>query len=175
MQALYLKDERLRNEALANAREHIVVGKNQIAKQIQRELGSFPCVPDKKLKQFLMGMRHTNNFFDHLDGRVVKLQVLFNLYNDAVRMLAGTFVIQDEKEVALKIFEEAKSYVGSLDYSNVKTIEHVHQEEKLDDWFFNNEVEMVEMHEELVEHVGLVEAFEINFTGEQLLEVCKHG
>ncbi len=175
MQALYLKDERLRNEALANAREHIVLGKNQIAKQIQREMKDFPHIGKNMFKRSFDAVFGKFNQFENLEARVSRMQLLFNMYNDAVRMLAGTFVLQNEKEVALKVFEEAKSFVGNLDYSAIKTIEYIHKGENLDDWFFNNEVEMVEMHEELVEHVGLVEALEINFTGEQLLEVTRNG
>ena len=118
---------------LSNARASMSESREQLFKELETQINSF--------KPLYYGMRGIiKNFFKELfdsnylikkDQEVSEIQDLFNLYLQATTAIAFSYYLSDYPSEAIDTFNEAKTEIEKLDFSNVKTIETIHKGQPL--------------------------------------------
>ncbi len=173
--ALSQADESSRTASLIQARNNINIAQNQILEHFKRRVSEFEPLP--KSKVMLLGRECAKaGYLDGKDDEYGEILDYYNLYLQATRMLAGTYVICGDVDTAKKVFELAQTEIGKIDFSALKTIENSHINGDEFDRIYDSATEYLETEE----HLCLTEASEydcltLSFSGEELLEVLGDG
>lgn len=166
--ALVQKDDDSRMLRLSDAINNISIAQGQIAETFKRRVHGFEALPKSKVSQFFIEFAKTG-YFDRKADEYDEIQDYFSLYLDATRMLAGAYAITGDTETAKKVFELAIGKIQEVDYTNLKTIEHMYPvEEKI----YENATEYLETEQNVcLEDAKTYDCLSIKVTREELLEV----
>lgn len=172
--ALSQKDENIRNVALLNAMNNIMVAQNQIFEAFKRRVTDFKPIPKTGLAQFLKSMV-SNDYLSKRDNEYDEIQEYYNLYLEATRMLANSYILIGDNENAQKVFDMNIEKINSLDYSKLKTIEYAHKDSEFQK-LYENAAKYLSTEKQLCIKEGTTyDCLKITISGEQLVEVIENG
>ena len=98
------------------------------------------------------------------------------MYMEATKMLAASFAYVGEYAAVEQTFKASTTFLGSIDFKSVKTIEYAHRRTDLSDMFFNNAVGYVEAEKgQFLESARSYDYIAIEVSGEQLLGIVDNG
>lgn len=173
--ALSQADESSRTDSIIQARNNINIAQNQILEHFKRRVSEFEPLP--KSRVMLFGRECAKDgYLDSKDDEYGDILDYYNLYLQATRMLAGTYLICDDIDTAKMVFELAQTEIGKIDFSALKTIENSH----IDGEDFDRIYDDAKVYLATEEQLCLTEASEyeyltLSFSGEELLEVIGDG
>ena len=98
------------------------------------------------------------------------------MYLQATKMIAGAYEYKGEMAAVEQTFEEGISFLDSIDFGKLKSIELVHKGVDLDDMFYNHASQYVEIEKkQCVESGKSYDYVALEVTGDKLLEVLSDG
>ena len=106
--------------------------RGQIGETLQTKLKAFPSIPKSQIRQFI-GRLSNGNYFSSKDEAFNTIQEYFALYLWATKLLADSYYYCDEAKAAEKAYKDAISFIGSLDFSNIQTLQNLHPNEDFSD------------------------------------------
>ena len=171
--AMSLKDEEEKKQSIRLGRRDMIEAKNQIGKTLERKTREFEPLPKERMK-LLMKQVRDSDYLSSKDDEVEEIQEYYNLYLEATKLLTASYIYSGEEDAARQVAMESKNFMKQIDFTNLKSIEQVHQGESLEEMFFNAPVEYLEIEEkEILENSG-EGTVKIEVQGSELLEVLEH-
>lgn len=137
MLALTLQDENDRNEQMRLGIHNLLLGREQIGKAMVRRIEDFEPLPESRVVLFLNTLAH-NNYQNKKDDEIENIQECYEMYLQATKMIAGAYEYKGEMAAVEQTFEEGISFLDSIDFGKLKSIELVHKGVDLDDMFYNH-------------------------------------
>lgn len=171
--ALSQKDNDSRPLALQLARGNVNVAQNQIFETFERRVKEFKPLPKTSFGQFLREMT-SNGYLSKKDDEYNDIQEYYNLYLEATRLLAGSYLIVGDSENAQRVFDLSIEKVGAIDYSNLKTIEYAHKGAEFQK-IYDDAVEYLTTEKQIcIEDGTAYDCLEITISGDELMEVIEN-
>lgn len=175
MLALTLQDENDRNEQMRLGIHNLLLGREQIGKAMVRRIEDFEPLPESKVVLFLNTLAH-NNYQNKKDDEIENIQECYEMYLQATKMIAGAYAYKGEMAAVEQTFEDGISFLDSIDFGKLKSIELVHKGVDLDDMFYNHASQYVEIEKkQCVESGKSYDYVALEVTGDKLLEVLSDG
>lgn len=171
--AMTLKDEDEKKDAVRLGRHNMLEAKNQIGKALERRVREFEPLPKERMK-LLMKQVRDSDYLNGKDDEVEEIQNYYNLYLEATKLLTASYVYSGEEDAARQVAMESKKFMKNIDFKNIKSIERIHQNEDLDDMFFNAPVEYLEIEEKEILDNNHDKSIMIEVDGAELLEVLNN-
>lgn len=175
MLALTLQDENDRNEQMRLGIHNLLLGREQIGKAMARRIEDFEPLPESRVVLFLNTLAH-NNYQNKKDDEIENIQESYEMYLQATKMIAGAYAYKGEMAAVEQTFEDGISFLDSIDFGKLKSIELVHKGVDLDDMFYNHASHYVEIEKkQCVESGKSYDYVALEVTGDKLLEVLSDG
>ena len=175
MLALTLQDENDRNEQMRLGIHNLLLGREQIGKAMIRRIENFEPLPESRVVLFLNTLAH-NNYQNKKDDEIENIQECYEMYLQATKMIAGAYAYKGEMAAAEQTFEDGISFLQSVDFSKLKSIELAHNGADLDDMFYNHASQYAETEKkQCVERGKSYDYVALEVTGDKLLEVLSDG
>jgi len=173
--ALKMKDEESRRLQIVVARGSLQEAQSKIGEVLKQKVDSFKALSKYAVARFFMECTH-DGYLDKRDDEYDAIQDYFDLYIQATKLISESYLICGENESAASVFDEARSFIESLDFSKVKTILYSHPKKKAEDLFVHTAVPSIAADKVLcLEAAKPYDYIEITLNGEEILEVLDHG
>lgn len=175
MLALTLQDENDRNEQMRLEIHNLLLGREQIGKAMVRRIEDFEPLPESRVVLFLNTLAH-NNYQNKKDDEIENIQECYEMYLQATKMIAGAYAYKGEMAAVEQTFVDGISFLDSIDFGKLKSIELAHKGVDLDDMFYNHASQYVEIEKkQCVESGKSYDYVALEVTGDKLLEVLSDG
>lgn len=175
MTGLELENNSDRYDQLLQGTRDLFTGREQIKKEMIRRIDAFDPLPEKTFQLFLKSLA-CNDYQSKKDDEIEKIQECYEMYLEATKMIAATYIYKNEISAAKKMFEDSFSELENIKFDNLKSIQVAHKGVNLEDMFYNNAVKYIEVEKERCLEVSeAYNCIEIEVTGEKLLEVLSNG
>ena len=124
---------------------------------------------------FLNTLAH-NNYQNKKDDEIENIQECYEMYLQATKMIAGAYAYKGEMAAVEQTFVDGISFLDSIDFGKLKSIELAHKGVDLDDMFYNHASQYVEIEKkQCVESGKSYDYVALEVTGDKLLEVLSDG
>ena len=137
MLALTLQDENDRSKQIWFGINNLLLGREQIGKAMVRRIEDFEPLPESRVVLFLNTLAH-NNYQNKKDDEIENIQECYEMYLQATKMIAGAYAYKGEMAAVEQIFEDGISFLDSIDFGKLKSIDLAHRGVDLDDMFYNH-------------------------------------
>lgn len=175
MLALTLQDENDRNEQMRLGIHNLLLGREQIGKAMVRRIEDFEPLSESRVVLFLNTLAH-NNYQNKKDDEIENIQECYEMYLQATKMIAGAYAYKGEMAAVEQTFVDGISFLDSIDFGKLKSIELAHKGVNLDDMFYNHASQYVEIEKkQCVESGKSYDYVALEVTGDKLLEVLSDG
>ena len=171
--ALSMPEGEERKMQIVASRQNLLTAQAQIGKMLERRTSEFAPISKFAAVRFLRESLHSG-YLQGKDYEVEEIQEYYDLYLNATKLIAASYVLCSDMPTAEKAFEFAEQYLSTLDFSKVKTIQYLHQSEN--DMFYLRPVEYLaaERNVYLNEAKGF-DYIALEVSGDNLLEALSDG
>ena len=168
-QAMLIQDTALQKSKLAAAQQTLLEARGQIAATFRTKVNEFPAVPKSPIGRFGLELARGGSLARR-DEAFDAIQLYYQLYLTATRLLADSYLYCNEHAAAKKAYAEAEAFLGSLDFSRVLTLRYMHPDDDFSDTICERAVEYLDA--ERVSSFELArpsDYIEMTVSGEQIL------
>ncbi len=174
-QAIVIDNPIQRKIAIGNAQQLLLEARGQIGETLKTKVASFPAIPKSQIAQF-MGRLSSGSYFSSKDNAFYSIQQYFQLYLLATQLLADSYNYCDESKAAEKAYKDAVSFIQSLDFTNVKTLQNIHRKEDFSDTICEKAVPYILTEQKHSEALAKpYDTIELKMTGDIIMEVLENG
>lgn len=160
---------------IALGRQNVITAKHQLGMMLKRRIEEFEPIPEGWLKQWWLAFRH-KGIFDQRDEDFQRIQDYYELYLEATKLLAASYVVIGKMEAAKKAYIDSIDFMKSISFDKIRTIQFIHKPSEIRDRFIYHPVTYIEAEQEdAKEGVREYDYMMIEATGEDLLEVLSDG
>lgn len=171
--AMSMPEGKERTMQINSSRQNILVAQAQIGQTLQRRVGEFEglpkTAPGRFVKELIRSGYHANK-----DREVFEMQEYYNLYLQATKLIAASYVVCGDIQTAEESFRISEQFIGAIDFGKVQSISSVHKD--LGEMFYSCPVECI-----TTERTGCLEEAKkydyvaLEVSGDMLLEVLSDG
>jgi len=173
--ALKMKDSESRKLQIVVARGSLQEAQSKIGEVLKQKVDAFKALPKYAVVRFFMECTH-DGYLDKRDDEYNAIQDYYDLYMQATKLIAESYIICGEEESAASVFDECRTFIESLNFSNVKTILYSHPKKKAEDLFLHTAIPCIATDKALcLEAAKPYDYIEITLNGEDILEVLERG
>lgn len=173
--ALNTQDDNEKRRAISLARDNLITAKNQIGLTLKRRAEEFEKVPKSALFRFASEVRHSG-YLREKDKEIYKLQDYYQLYLEATKLLAASYIITGDKSTAEQVFVVSADFMRNINFEAVKSIGYGNRKGEAEEMFYNQSAEYINAeHEQMMQDAREYEYLSINVSGAKLLEVFSDG
>ncbi len=162
---------------LAAARSKISTAQHQIGENFKSRLAAFSGIPERhfgRITREIFAPR--TDYMKRKDAEFGKLQDYFELYLKATQLLSFSYAVCGDMEQAKDVYETAKSFLESLDFSKLQTLRYIHPESVVRDTIAYCATEYVETDCTMcLEQAKPYDYVTISVSGDELMEVLENG
>lgn len=170
--ALSMSEGIERTMQIATSRDKLLTAHGQIGETLKRRVREFQPVSKHASVRFIKEFVKTG-YLEGKDQEIREIQEYYDLYLQATKMIAASYAMCGDVEQAEKMFELSENTIKCLDFSNIKSIEHLHGE--MGDMFYKTPIEYFSTEKEFcVEESKSYDYVSIEVTGEKLLEAINN-
>lgn len=91
-------------------------------------------------------------------------------------MLAYSYSIVNDTDNAKDVFEESMSFLHSIDFRNIQTLDYIYPRKSMNDAFYHQSIPYLQAEEDVcLEEARPYEYVQITASSEELLEVIESG
>ncbi|MDD3227801.1 MAG: hypothetical protein PHE09_01165 [Oscillospiraceae bacterium] len=162
-----------RNMQIAASRQNLLTAQAQIGKTLERRAAEFQPLSQYPAVRFWRELSHSG-YLRGKDREVSEIQEYYDLYLNATKLIAASYVICSDIPTAEKTFKLGEQFLSALDFSKVKTIEFSHK--SIADMFYLKPVEFLT--EERIVCLDEAKGYDyiaLEVSGDSLLEVLGDG
>lgn len=173
--ALKMKDPERREQQIVLARQSLLEAQGKIGEVLRQKVASFKGVPRLAAARFAMEVVHSG-YLDKRDDEYDAIHEYYDLYMQATRLIAESFLICDETESAMSVFDSCKQFISSLDFSKIGTVLYAHRQMPKSDLFYHQAEKATEKERTLcLEAAKPYDVIEITLDGADIMEVLASG
>ena len=173
--ALKMKDPERREQQIVQARQSLLEAQGKIGEVLRQKVASFKGVPRLAAARFAMEVVHSG-YLDKRDDEYDAIHEYYDLYMQATQLIAESFLICDETESAMSVFDSCKQFIGSLDFSKIGTVLYAHRHMPKSDLFYHQAENAIEKERTLcLEAAKSYDVIEITLDGADIMEVLASG
>ena len=175
--ALMNSDIEARKRELELARDKISTVQQQIAVNFKSRIEQFNPIPESKIIRWFREIQSsTADYIEGQDEEFGKLQEYFCTYLYATRLLGCSYSVVGEIERAEDVFEKGISFLNSINFENVRTLDYLYPERSMDDAFYYQPVQYMQAEKNTcLKEPRPYEYMQITVSSEELLEVIENG
>ena len=171
--ALYMPEGPERSRQITESRQQIFTAQGQIRKTLERRAGEFAALPKSAPGRFFRVLAKSS-YLDEKDLEVSELQDYYELYLEATKLIAASYVMVGDLKTAEQEFKLSERDIESIDFSKVESIKYAHK--SMPDMFYDAPVEYItDAKETFLEEAKSYDYIAIEVSGEELLEVIHNG
>lgn len=174
-QAMLIQDTALRKAKLASAQQTLLEARGQIAATLRTKVNEFPVIPKSPVGRFGLELARSGSLARR-DEAFDAIQLYYQLYLTATRLLADSYLYCNEHAAARKAYTDAATFLGRLDFTRVLTLRYMHPEDDFSDTICERAVEYLEA--ERISSLELArpcDYIEMTVSGEQIIEAIGGG
>ncbi len=169
MLALSMPEGESRRQMINNSRQSLLEAQSQIEETLKRRISEFEPIPESWGRTLIKELSHSGYLSDR-DRDVEEMQIYYDFYLQATKMIAGSYLIEGDIQTAENAFLQSQEFLSKIDFSNVKTIGYIHKD--IGEMFFDYPVTYLETEKALtLDAAKEYDEISIQVTGDQLLEV----
>lgn len=173
--ALKMKDTERREQQIVAARQSLLEAQGKIGEVLRQKVASFKEVPRLAVARFAMEVVYSG-YLDKRDDEYDAIHEYYDLYMQATRLIAESFLICDETESAISVFNSCEHFIGSLDFSKLGTVRYVHKRMPKSDLFYYQAAKAIAKERTLCLESGKpYDVIEITLDGTDIMEVLASG
>lgn len=173
--ALKMKDPERREQQIVAARQSLLEAQGKIGEVLRQKAASFKGVPRLAVARFAMEVVHSG-YLDKRDDEYDAIHEYYDLYMQATQLIAESFLICDETESAISVFDSCKQFIGSLDFSKIGTVLYAHRQMPKSDLFYHQAAKAIAKERTLcLESAKPYDVIEITLEGADIMEVLASG
>lgn len=173
--ALKMKDPERREQQIVAARQSLLEAQGKIGEVLCQKIASFKEVPRFAVARFAMEFIHSG-YLDKRDDEYDAIHEYYELYIQATRLIAESFLICDETDSAISVFASCKQFIGSLDFNKVGTVLHAHRQMPKSDLFYHQATKAIAKERTLcLKTAEPYDVIEIELDGADIMEVLTSG
>lgn len=172
--ALSQKNEASRASAMLLAINNINVAQNQIAETFKRRVTEFEALPKSAIGQFFRELIKTG-YLDEKDNEYNEIQEYFSLYVQSTRMLAGAYIVIEDKDNAQRVFDMSVDKIKNIDFSKLKTIEYAHKGKSFEKIYKDTAAYLLSEKQVCMDDAKDYDCLSISLSGKDILEVIADG
>ena len=162
-----------RNIAIESGRSNLLIAQGQLFQTLKRRVEGFEAIPKSRAYRFANELKHSG-YLREKDQDFSDIQEYFSLYLQATEMIAASYVIVNQPEIAKQVFDKAMDDMKQVDFTNLKTIDFVHGNNE--EMLYHNAVEYIDTEKDIcTEDAKAYDLIELRVSGEKLKEVFENG
>lgn len=171
--AISMPDGEERTMQINSSRQNLLVAQAQIGKTLQRRVAEFEALPKSTLSRFFRELVHSG-YLAEKDKEIAEMQEYYGLYLQATKLIAASYAMVGNLQTAEESFRISERFMGSIDFSKVKSIENIHPD--LEDMFYSYPVDfIVSERNACLEEAKAYDYVSLEVSGEMLLEALSDG
>lgn len=173
--ALKMKNYEMREQQIVAARQSLLEAKGKIGEVLRQKVSSFKGLPRFAVARFAMEVVQSD-YLDKRDDEYDIIHEYYDLYIQATQLIAESFIICDETESAISVFDSCKQFIGSLDFSKLGTVLYSHRQMPKSDLFYYQAAKAIVKERTLcLEAAKPYDVIEITLDGADIMEVLASG
>ena len=175
--ALMNKDVNARKRELEIARSKISEAQTQIGFNLKERIESFQRIPSNPLVRWAKDWgKFGSDFQIQQDMEFHKIEGIFGEYVCATNLLAASFVLEGENDRAKDVYDRAGTFINSINYSNIKTVDYMFGQSAMDKAFYNRAGAIIGYDKtKCLNKARPLDCIEIVVDGEDLKGVLENG
>ncbi|MBQ3761190.1 MAG: hypothetical protein II875_04150 [Clostridia bacterium] len=165
-----------RKRELELARSKISEAQSQIGQVFKSRVEKFEPIPESKLARRLREiLTLTTSYMKKRDEEFGKLQDYFEFYLRATQLLAWSYSVAGDTERAKIVFEQSISFLRTIDFRNVRTLDYIYPQKSMDDAFYHQAIPYLQAEETVcLEEARPYEFVQITLSSEELEEALEY-
>lgn len=172
--ALKMKDPESREQQIVAARQSLLEAQGKIGEVLREKASSFKGLPRRIVAQFVMEIVQSG-YLDKRDGEYDAIHEYYDLYMQATQLIAKSFLICNETESAVSVFDSCKQFIGSLDFSKLGTVLYTHRQMLKSELFYHQAAEAIAKEKTFcLEAAKPYDVIEITLDGAEIMEVLEN-
>lgn len=161
-----LSEENIDVNLLAQAISTLNNARGQLGKELEDGCKRFKKIPKNVVLQIIKSTISMKTYSHH-DDEVERMAECYYLYTQATAMVAFAHKALGKNIAAENAIKEGEVFIKSVDFSNVKSIEHIHKKEDFSEAFFNKSLKSFS---ETRKTLRPYDCVRIEVTGKKLLD-----
>lgn len=159
------------------ARSKISEAQCQIGQVFKSRVESFKPIPKSRAaRRFREILSPSTNYMKKCDDEFGKLQEYYDFYLRATQLLAWTYAVVGDTDRANNAFEQSLSFLRSINFSNVLTLDYIYPRKSMDDAFYHQPVPYLQYERTLcLNEARPYEFVQLTVSSEELEEVLVNG
>ena len=175
--ALQNPDKFERTQEIIEARSKISEAQHRIGQVLKSRIEDFKPVhrnPAIHVLREFASLR--TNYMSKRDEEFQQLQDYFELYLRATEYLASSFLVVEDTARAETVYQQARSFLQSIDYKHLQTLDSIYPKGSMADAFYHQSEQYIEDEKQLcLEEAKPYDFVQIEIPGEYLKEVVANG
>ena len=166
-----------RERELELARSKISEAQSQIGQVFKSRIEDFKPIPESKLaRRFKEILSPSTSYMKKRDEEFSKLQEYFEFYLRATQLLAWSHSVVGDIDRAKIVFEQSVSFLRTINFGNVQTLDYIYPRNSMDDAFYHQSVPYLKAEETVcLDEAQPYEFVQITVSSEDLEEVLADG
>lgn len=159
------------------ARSKISEAQSQIGRVFKSRIEDFKPIPESRLaRRFREILSPTTSYMKKCDQEFGKLQDYFEFYLRATQLLAWSYTVVGDTDRAKIVFEQSISFLRTIDFRNVRTLDYIYPQRSMDDAFYHQSVPYLHAEKTVcLDAARPYEFVQITVSSEELEEVLADG
>ncbi len=159
------------------ARSKISEAQSQIGQVFKSRIEDFKPIPESKLaRRFKEILSPSTSYMKKRDEEFGKLQEYFEFYLRATQLLAWSHSVVGDTDRAKIVFEQSVSFLRTINFGNVRTLDYIYPRNSMDDAFYHQSVPYLKAEETIcLDEARPYEFVQITVSAEELEEVLADG
>ena len=159
--------------AMAQGRGNLLVAQRQLLQTFKSRVKGFEPLPEGSFSRFRMEVMHAGAH-RRKDQEFIEIQKYYALYLQATQMVAASYAICDQMDIAEQVFIEAEHEMREIDFEALQTLRYIHKNNT--EMFFYHAADYIVTEKEIcMEDAQEYDMISIQVSGDQLLEVFELG
>ena len=175
--ALENEDADGRNRELELARSKISEARRQIGESFKSCVKAFRPIPRSKMgRTFREVLSPRTNYMQRKDEEFNKLQEYYEFYLRATQLLAWSYAVVGDCKRANTVFEQAVSFLRTIDFRHVETLDYIYPAKSMEDAFYHKTTAYIETERRIcLEEAKPYEYIQLVVSADELKEVIDDG
>ena len=173
MRALENPKSEARERELELARSKISEAQSQIGQVFKSRIEDFKPIPESKIARRVKEiLSPSTSYMKKCDEEFNKLQEYFEFYLRATQLLAWSHSIVGDTDRAKIVFEQSISFLRTINFGNVRTLDYIYPKKSMDDAFYHQSIPYLKAEETVcLDEARPYEFVQITVLSEDLEEV----
>ena len=157
---------------MAQGRSNLLIAQKQLFQTFKSRVIGFDPIPKDKIRRFTLEFMHPG-FYRSKDQEFSEIQKYYELNLQAIQLVAVSYAICGQIEVADQVFIEAEQEMKEIDFGALQTLCYIHK--KNTEMFYYHAADYITTEREIwLEDVQEYDTINLQVSGKKILEVFEN-